>query len=489
MQLKDVLVVTALSALPLTAATVTIDETVRYQTIEGIGAFGAADAWWKNLSSYYDQAFVNLVVEDLGLSMTRNEYYPPEDGSCSFAEQVPYLQALKNKAESLGQEMKFISTYWTPPSWFKDNASLKNGGSVKPATYDSLARYCVQTVRRYKNEAGIDLYALSFANEPRFVEPYNSCVWTEAQYRDFIKVVGPKFVQENIATKLFGPEDMLDRFLPYAGFINADTAAKPYLGAIAVHGYVDGVNPSGSDFDQWRRAAQASSTMGIPLWMTETSGFHDTWESGLTQARIMLWAFSIGHISAWTWWQLGHYENNNDNTLVLNGTPTWLYYAHKHYSRYVRPGAVMVGAVSDASGVLCVAFHHAQKRTLTVVLINQGTSSAAVTLSGDDLPQTFTQYRSTPTQKCQSAGTVSPSSISLPGPSIVTLVADNYDGRTVATAGSASVIHPMVQRMSGRVFGLDGRLVPAVERVCGATPRVVVRHAAGAAERARLQIR
>jgi len=217
------------------ATTVTIDETLRYQTIEGIGAFGAADAWWKGLSSYFNQAFVDLVVGDLGLSMSRNEYYPPDDPACQLPDQIPYLRAIKTRAETLGQEMKFIATYWTPPSWFKDNGSLKNGGHAKPGMYDSLASYCVQTVRRYKNEAGIDLYALSFANEPRFVEPYNSCVWTEAEYRDFVKVVGPRFAQQGIATKLFGPEDMLDRFIPYAGYINADPAAKPWLGALAVH--------------------------------------------------------------------------------------------------------------------------------------------------------------------------------------------------------------------------------------------------------------
>jgi glucuronoarabinoxylan endo-1,4-beta-xylanase len=232
--MKRIFLLVAALTTAAVGATVSIDETARYQTIEGIGAFGAADAWWKGLTSYYNKAFLDLVVGDLGISMSRNEYYPVEDLSNSFSQQVPYLQALKAKAAALGQEMKFIATYWSPPASFKDNGSTVNGGHVKPSMYAALATYCVETVRRYQSEAGIDLCALSFANEPRFVETYNSCVWTEAEYRDFVKVVGPRFAQEGITTKLFGPEDMLDRFTPYAGYINADPAAKPYLGAVAV---------------------------------------------------------------------------------------------------------------------------------------------------------------------------------------------------------------------------------------------------------------
>lgn len=456
-------VVIATLAVALSAATVTIDETQTYQTIEGMGAFGAARAWWKNPVAYHDQAFVDLVVEDLGLSMSRNEYYPLDASTCPLSDQIPYLQALKSTADALGQEMRFIATYWTPPASYKDNNSRVDGGHVLRSRYDDLAGYCVQTVNRYRDEAGIDLYALSFANEPRFVEPYNSCVWTEEEYRDFVKTVGPRFDQEGIATKLFGPEDMLHSFIPYCGYINTDPEAKPHLDVVAVHGYADGVTPSGTDLQRWARARDVAEKMGIPLWMTETSGFHDTWESCMTQARIMLWAFSVGHISAWTWWQLGHYEDNNDNTLVLNGSPTWVYYAHKHFTRYIRPEARMVDAISDTPELLSVAFHHEQQRTLTIVLINQGTATTTVDLTGGNLPATFSVYRSTPSQRCASAGTVS-HSIDLPGPSIVTLVAEGYDSRT-AGAGTGAVptrFRPPAgaPEMDAPLVTIDGRAVP-----------------------------
>ncbi|MBD3243235.1 MAG: hypothetical protein GF331_21780, partial [Chitinivibrionales bacterium] len=97
------------------AATVTINEQVEHQTIEGFGAHGSMDVWWSNGPFYNDQ-WLNLVVNDLGLSMTRNEYYPRNEKA---GIQKPFLQALHSKAQSSGMEVRFIFTVWSPPGAWK----------------------------------------------------------------------------------------------------------------------------------------------------------------------------------------------------------------------------------------------------------------------------------------------------------------------------------------------------------------------------------
>jgi len=122
------------------------------------------------------------------------------------------------------------------------------------------------------------------------------------------------------------------------------------------------------------------------------------------------------------------------------------------------------------------------------VLINQGTSTATVSLAGANLPQSFTQYRSTPSQRCAAAGTISSGTVSLPGPGIVTLVAENYDGRTVGTlpAGAHS---PVAMHGAATTYRLNGQLVQLSRRAGVGSPRVVVEQAARGMAAASLRIR
>jgi hypothetical protein len=65
------------------AATVRVARDDKLQTIEGFGFFGARDAWWSPPADLVDPEWARLVIDDLGLSMWRNEYYPPADTTAS----------------------------------------------------------------------------------------------------------------------------------------------------------------------------------------------------------------------------------------------------------------------------------------------------------------------------------------------------------------------------------------------------------------------
>jgi O-glycosyl hydrolase len=373
-----------------------------------------------------------MIIDDLGLTILRMEYLPTDEFPTHFMNnQAPFLQAIKAKADGSGEPLKVIATYWSPPAWMKDNASTINGGSVLPEYYDDLGDYSVQTIQDY-NSIGIDLYALSIQNEPAFVEPYRSCVYTREQYRDMIKVAGPIIHAAFPDVKLFGAEDVLwPQEYPATCFEQAlidDSPAFAQMGIWALHGYGgDGSlpDPSSAQAEIWNYAKNRFEPTGKHCWMTETSGYWDDWPDCMNLAQSMYASLKFGHISAAVWWRLDVDASYwFDETLIYQGSPTRRYYISKHYYRYIRPDAVMVQSASDNSNLLVVAFKHPQQRTSTIVLINASELDKTVELNinGDILPNEYNVHRTTATEDCILAGTAMHNgSVFVPASSVVTL--------------------------------------------------------------------
>ena len=133
--------------------------------------------------------------------------------------------------------------------------------------------------------------------------------------------------------------------------------------------------------------------------------------------------------------------------------PTERYYVAKHFYRYIRPGAVMIDAVSDDAEVMAVASVHDGDGTMTVVLVNPGTSAKDVALTGLD-GLTFAQYRSSQSEQCAAVGTVT-GTCQLPARSVTTLFAQDY----VSSVGRLQRALRVSTRRAGsrRLMSLSGR--------------------------------
>jgi O-glycosyl hydrolase len=312
------------------------------------------------------------------------------------------------------------------------------------------------------------VYGISLQNEPAFVEPYASCVYTAEEYRELVKVAGPIIHGQFPNVKMFGAEDMLSRWsVPgsFPGPLMTDPLSREHMNALAVHGYSDGVHPTpASDaVTKWSLAARNCAGVGKPLWMTETSGYlHSDWGDCLHLAEMMYAALKYGKITVWTWWQLSEQPHSNPSddrfALMLHGNGTKLYYVSKQYYRYIRPGAVQIGSSSDDGSVYVTAFHHAADRTLTLVLINAASSTKAVSVTGG--ATSYTAYRTSAGEDCRSVGTVSAGSVSLPASSVTTLVASNYTTRIIPSRRATARVRAS---HTATAYTLDGRLsVPRV---------------------------
>ena len=422
---------------PAAAQTVTLDRSTTYQTIDGFGFFGGMDVWWSS-GPFHDAAWISTVIDDLGLTIHRNEYYSEEPNQdADWAKQKGLIQALVAQAKASKEPLKLIWTVWTPPSSMKSNSSLKNGGTLLSSSYSAFGSWLVKGIDNYA-DLGAELYALSPQNEPLFTEPYNSCVYTAEQYRDMLKVVGPIVKAAYPAVKIFGPEHMLfgvgkdydwNNLDPTKKVLDDATAAQ-YLDIFACHGYgSDGATPTpgSTEAQYWAKAEQRVGALK-PIWMSETSGYPNTDDGALDYALSIHAALAYGHAAAWVHWQ------GSDNFVGADGVKSKKYFAAKQFYRFVRPGAKMVAASSSDADLFVTAFDHATYSVFAVVLINTASSAKSVSLAGAQLPAQLDRYRTSSGEGCAKIDTVSSSSsVDLPAKSITTLVSGDVYGRLGST--------------------------------------------------------
>lgn len=449
--------------------TIIINKSRQYQQVDGFGAFGSKDNNWGSKTSIHDQAFVDLIIGDLGASIIRTElcgnfekyndnsdpdvtnlnaynidtHYGEYQEQAQLRPWINYVKDAKTKANALGQDLKIITSIWSPPYWMKYLESyagtdvtwnrVSNGVGPLPGVpggkadmYPEYAEYLYAYTQIFKRETGIDLYALSFGNEPAFAQGFPSCVWSADQYRDMLKVVGAKFAANNVPVKLFGQEDIqaIDRITQYINTTGDNMDARKALGIFAVHGYgADGISAGGSDAN-WIATQIEAAKYNYPLWMTETSGYQDTYEGAMKLANAIHSALYYGKLSAWVWWSYNG-ESSDQFSLITNNVPTKRYYTSKNFYKYIRPGAVMVDVTSADADIKASAFAHQANKTLTVVLINNSTVAKTVSIgyyTGSNLPASYNIYRTSATENFVQVGSVATSaSITLPPQSVTTL--------------------------------------------------------------------
>jgi glucuronoarabinoxylan endo-1,4-beta-xylanase len=447
---------------------VTVDVSKEHQTIQGFGAFGGIKAYWET-PPFYTADFLTRFLDDMGSTIVRTNIFwdlePVNDNDSpnnldlskfnyqagsDLAKQLPYYKALK--AAGL---KKLIATSWTPPVWMKlhddpertpaecyncngcpvgDPNRRVCGGRLDPKYYEEYAEYLLAYIKILKQEANIDLYALSIQNEPFFANPFESNVVKPEEFADILHVVGEKFRKEGITTKIFGPEHMAEWSWGvqqnYVNNIFKNGEDNSYLDVYAVHGYVDGVAPDFGSADGWTALKNnISKAHHKPLWMTETSGYPQTQEGAMNLARSMYLALRFGEISAWVYWGISG-ESGSSFSIMADGEPTILYYVSKQFYKYIRPGAIRVDAESDDSGVLPLAFKNPTNGALTLVMINSGDVTKEVSLDIPVRPDGFTAYRTSASENSVEAGTIT-NTVSLPAQSITTLVGYGPSGPSI----------------------------------------------------------
>ncbi len=114
----------------------------------------------------------------------------------------------------------------------------------------------VAVVKMFEQEAGIQLEAIGLQNEPAFDEPYASAILDPEHFAELIEVVGKRFVNEGISTRLYMPEQVVGQYnnsnIQYLNTLQNNAEADPYCDIFAVHGYgEDGITPGTPTYSEW----------------------------------------------------------------------------------------------------------------------------------------------------------------------------------------------------------------------------------------------
>ncbi|RDW85809.1 hypothetical protein BP5796_04134 [Coleophoma crateriformis] len=404
-----------LAALPLSLAlslerrtnTVTVDTSTTYQTITGFGfseAFGHAQSIY-NLPSTIRTEVLDMLFSNstgAGLTILRNIITtgliePTSPGSPSATPTYVWDGSdgeqvwLSQQAASYGVKTIYANA-WSAPKFMKTNNNVDEGGYVCGVTGETCssgswiqayANYLTQYVRDYASE-GVSITNLGFLNEPNAAFSYDSMLSDGTQAADVISVLRTTLDKA-------GYTDVEINCCDAEGWSTSSTMLKDvqsaggtaHMGVATSHGYTSS-------------PGTPLSVGTLPVWMSEwadvTNAWSTSWAATGTTVDGLVWAQRIqsglinSGLSAFLYWVGAEPATSASSAMLVQFSDTAVtasgrLWAFAHFGRFVRPGAVRVSATSSTTGLTVSAFKNTDG-TLSLQVINSGTSSVTFTVSG-----------------------------------------------------------------------------------------------------------
>jgi O-glycosyl hydrolase len=385
-------------------ARVTISSARQYQRIAGFGVsegFGQAKALMSAPASVQQQVLSLLYspTRGAGLTILRNEISadagftiePRAPGSP--AGQPSYL-TLAEADQDQGQlwfaeQIKadygvsdVFADAWSAPAFMKTNDSAIKGGTVcgvpgascKSGDWrQAYADYLVQYAKDYA-AAGVPLTYVGPENETTIAPAQDSMIMSPAQTANFMGILGATLARSGLATRAECCASISWSYAQqFAAAIETDQAANTATALFTSHGYFV---PLDSPLEGWSK----------PVWETEWAPFGlQSWDpawddgspsSGFTWAQNIYTSLTAANLDAFLYlW------GANTSTTTITGPNTGLVdvqgntvaasgrlWAFAGYSRFVRPGAVRIGATTSGAGLDVTAFRNSDGSVAVVVL-------------------------------------------------------------------------------------------------------------------------
>jgi glucosylceramidase len=317
----------------------------------------------------------------------------PELNTFSLKRDRQYIiPILKEAMEISAEPLSILLSPWSPPAAWKTpphkpqndlsvygalfgfqvepvdytKPSRCNGGSLKPEYYGSWAKYLVKYVQAYLEE-GIPVTMMSIQNESIAATNWDSCVWTSAQQKVFLRdYLYPAFreAELNETVGIYIWDHNKERVLEYSRDI-IDEVTDQMLEGIAFHWY------SGDHFEAVELTRHAFPNK--ILMSSECCGLHPPGKSGFMgmfggnktpetvefEDAVAYAHDLIGNLNAgmnrWIDWNLlvdkdggpRHVPSGftapmiagDDGTYRKNLTFNFI----GHFSKYILPGATRIG--------------------------------------------------------------------------------------------------------------------------------------------------
>lgn len=382
-----------------THASVWIDPSRRFQTMEGFGgAFTeAAAVRWQGLSPIQQEAVLQAYFghpQGHGYTLCRVHM-----NSCDFAlgnyahadvpgdtalehfsiardEQalLPFIQAAQRVAR---RPIQLLVSPWSPPAWMKTNGQMNHGGQLRPECRNAWARCYVKFIQAYAAH-GVPVWGVSVQNEPAATQRWDSCIYSAEEERDFVRDhLGPELAAAGLGhVRIVIWDHNRDLMVERAGTVYADPEAAKYVWGTGFHWYGE----DHFDHVQLLHDAWPDKQLLFTEGCQEGGPHTGSWALGERYARSM-----IHDINRWTvgWidWNLlldtqggpNHVGNYCSAPILVDPSHDRFelqssYHYIGHFSRFVQPGAQRILCASTREALEATAFVNPDEGVVVVAM-------------------------------------------------------------------------------------------------------------------------
>jgi glucosylceramidase len=376
-----------------------------FQTFLGIGAAitdASAEVFAKLPANKQDQFLKGYYDRDegIGYTLARTSIHSCDFSSGSYTyvtdqdkelktfsidhDRQYRIPLIKKAIQSAGGKLLLYASPWSPPAFMKTNKNMLQGGTLLPEFYQPWALYYTKFIKAYEKE-GIPVWGITVQNEPMAVQRWESCIYTAAQERDFLKdYLGPTMERHGLGDKKIIIWDHNRDLMPErANIILDDPQAAKYVWGIGFHWYEiwAGGDPL---FENVARVAESYPDKNLIF----TEGCNEVfdakkyqhWPNAERYGKSMINDFNWGTVG-WTDWNILLDQTGGPNHVgnlcfapvhadtqkgELIYTPSYYYIGH--FSKFIRPNAKRVSTSSSRSHLLCTSFMNEDGKIITVVM-------------------------------------------------------------------------------------------------------------------------
>jgi glucosylceramidase len=389
------------------ALTINVNDSVRYQQIDGFGASLTDSSAWlisQKLRETQRRELLEMLFDakkGIGLKILRQpmgasdfalESYSyddvpqgqqdPELRHFSIDHDKAYIIPILREALAINPDLKIMGSPWSPPGWMKTSGSLIQG-TLLPAAYAPLAKYFVQYVRAYE-AAGVPIYAVTMQNEPLYIPgDYPGLGMSASEQAKFLgENLGPAFRAAGIKSKILTFDHNWD-LIAFPIEVMSDSKAAAFAAGIAIHCYGGTVIAQSELHERFP---------GKGIWLTECSG--GEWQKGdlLEQTMELIIGATRNWAKSVVLWNLVLDQNHEPFlggcktcrgvvTIDHSASPPRIvanvdFTALAHASKFLVPGAVRIESNTFGQGSLeSVAFGNPDG-SIVLIVLNSGGAAA-----------------------------------------------------------------------------------------------------------------
>ena len=331
---------------------------------------------------------------------------------------IPMIQA----AQEISRDgFKIIASPWTAPPWMKDNQSWV-GGRLRPELQPTWAQFFVKYAQAYQSE-GISVWGFTVENEPHGNgNNWESMLFSPEEMTDFVQFhLGPALQAQGLGqTKVLGYDQNREGLADWVAVMYGTPERAQHYSGTAVHWYESTYDHFPEALERAHAAApdkhliqtEACCDAQAPVWQdddwywrAEATDWGYTWrepeKKHLHPKYAPVHRYARDIIGCLNHWVDGWVDWNM--VLDRQGGPNWfqnwciapvivdierdevyftpLYDVMCHFSKFIRPGATILGTECTDEECMAVAAD-AGDGTTVLVCFNPGSSPRTLCITG-----------------------------------------------------------------------------------------------------------